>query len=54
MEFDKQIVVDRMEKEGGSFVKGLANCFRHADRKNFEKLKETFSDYWEEYERRTK
>lgn len=42
-------VIEAMEKFGGSFVKDLANCFRHADRINFVKLQQTFIDYWEEY-----
>lgn len=42
-------VVDRMAKEGGSFVKALAECFYRADRRNIDRLKETFKDYWEEY-----
>jgi len=42
-------IVENMEKFGGSFVKALAQCFRHADSCNFEKLKSTFSEYWEQY-----
>lgn len=54
MNFDEELVVKKMDEQGGGFVKSLANCFRHADPQNFEKLKETFSDYWNEYERRTR
>lgn len=43
-------VVENMEKYGGSFVKALAECFHRADHFNFKKLKDTFSNYWEEYE----
>lgn len=43
------IIVEQMEKYGGSFVKALAECFHRADRNNFEKLKKTFAEYWEEY-----
>ncbi len=42
-------VVDNMEKYGGSFVKALAICFRHADSINFKILKNAFPDYWKEY-----
>ncbi len=42
-------VVEAMEKYGGGFVKSLAQCFFHADMNNFAKLKETFSEYWEQY-----
>lgn len=43
-------VVEKMECCGGSFVKALAQCFYHADAINFRKLKNTFSEYWENYE----
>lgn len=43
-------VVRKMEKYGGSFVKALADCFHLADPENFNKLKKTFSEYWEQYE----
>jgi len=42
-------VVDRMAERGGGFVKALAECFYRADRENFNKLKNTFSNYWFEY-----
>lgn len=41
--------VDAMETYGGSFVKALGACFRRADHNNFRKLKETFSEYWDQY-----
>ena len=44
-------VVDEMNKYGGSFVKALAQCFYLADVNNFKKLKETFSEYWSQYEK---
>jgi hypothetical protein len=44
-------VIDAMERFGGSFVKALANCFRHADCHNFLKLKGTFWEYWNQYEK---
>jgi len=42
-------VVDKMAKQGGGFVKALAECFYRADPGNFIKLKDTFSEYWEQY-----
>ena len=42
--------LDAMEKHGGSFVKALANLARHADSKNIEIVKETWSEYWAQYE----
>ena len=42
-------VIEAMEKYGGSFVKSLAECLRHADVVNYEKVKKTFSNYFDEY-----
>lgn len=39
----------RMDKYGGSFVRALAEAAQHADPVNFQKLKTTFADYWEDY-----
>ncbi len=47
-------IVECMEKYGGSFVKSLAQCFRHADSDNFKKLVTTFSEYWENYKEMSK
>ena len=47
-------IVEAMDKYGGSFVKALAECFRRADRDNFIKLKNTFSEYWEQYKKMAK
>lgn len=44
-------VVVLMNYYGGSFVKALSECFARADRINFIKLKNTFSEYWDEYEK---
>ena len=44
-------IVEAMRKYGGSFVKALSVCFHKADMINFHKLKITFSNYWEEYEK---
>ena len=45
------IVVEAMEKYGGSFVKALAEAFWRADRANFYKLQAAFEEYWQEYEK---
>ena len=45
------LILDAMQKYGGSFVKQLATLAYLADSTNFEKLKVTFSNYWVEYER---
>ena len=50
---DKEmIIIEEMEKYGGSFVKALAKCFRRADPVNFLKLKNTFSEYWSQYNKK--
>jgi len=48
---DKYYVILAMKKFGGSFVKSLAEAFRTADEKNFQKLKNCFPEYWSEYEK---
>jgi hypothetical protein len=45
------IILDAMSTYGGSFVQQLSKLARVADATNFEKLKHTFSNYWEEYDR---
>ena len=45
------IIVETMEKYGGSFVKHLGILFRYADTENFKKLKVAFFSYWLEYEK---
>ena len=49
MNDEELFVIEAMEKYGGSFVKSLAQCFRHADQNNFYKLKSAFPEYWDEY-----
>ena len=44
-------VLEAMQRYGGSFIRALAECFYRADDNNFKKLKDTFSDYWEQYEK---
>ncbi len=43
--------VEAMRKFGGSFVKILADLASHADPINLNKIKATWPEYWEEYER---
>lgn len=43
-------VISAMHMYGGSFVKSLSDCFRHADVQNFQKLKDTFPEYWKQYD----
>lgn len=43
--------LDNMEKYGGSFVKALAALARHADFQNLAKIKSTWSEYWDKYEK---
>lgn len=42
--------VEIMESRGGSFVKSLAALARRADASNLRKIKQTWSEYWGEYE----
>lgn len=42
---------DAMEKWGGSFVKKLGELARRADSSNLQKIKETWKEYWLEYEK---
>lgn len=44
--------IAQMEKRGGSFVKALANCARHADPGNLAIIKTAFEGYWLTYQRR--
>jgi hypothetical protein len=46
---DAEKIIVAMERYGGSFAKSLAVCFRKADPINFEKLRLTFPELWEEY-----
>ena len=42
-------MLQAMEKHGGSFVKALAVCFRHADYRNEIKLLDAFPGYIKSY-----
>lgn len=50
MEEQDYKTVENMEKYGGSFVKALAECARRADPINLRKIKDTWSEYWNQYE----
>jgi len=43
--------LDKMEKYGGSFVKTLAKLVAHADSENLAKIKTTWPEYWDKYEK---
>jgi len=51
MNEEEIIVIEKMEKYGGSFVQALATLFRKSDRKNFMKLKNTFDTCWKTYQK---
>ncbi|KKM70733.1 hypothetical protein LCGC14_1437830 [marine sediment metagenome] len=39
-----------MQKHGGSFVQALGTAAERADDSNLSKIKETWPEYWSEYE----
>jgi hypothetical protein len=43
-------VIEAMEKYGGSFVKALANAYRHADPYNRGMIRQCWKDYWKTYQ----
>lgn len=45
------MTINAMRKFGGSFVKNLAECFISADPHNYYKLKTTFQEYWDKYQK---
>ena len=45
------LILDAMSQYGGSFVQQLSRLARVADTTNFAKLKVTFANYWEEYDK---
>lgn len=52
---DKDLkVIEAMETYGGSFVKNLAQLARSADRFNLIKIKQTWPEYWKQYEEMAK
>ena len=42
-------VIQAMQKYGGGFVKCLASAALHTDNINFNKIKTTWPEYWEQY-----
>jgi hypothetical protein len=46
---DDHYILETMEQFGGSFVSYLAMAARHADAVNYWKLRNTFSEYWDEF-----
>ena len=48
-EDEKHFVALGMQTYGGGFVKLLGESLLHADKSNSLKIKDTFSEYWEEY-----
>lgn len=47
---DDVYVIMAMSKNGGGFIKALADAFRKADAFNRKRLKDAFPDYWKRYE----
>ena len=47
--YDSLKVSRAMSTYGGGFVKRLGVALLHADRNNTQKIKDTFSEYWEKY-----
>jgi hypothetical protein len=50
MKNDIDTILDRMTRFGGSFVKSLASCYRHADQNNTQILLKSFEVYFKEYD----
>ena len=44
-------VIQKMEYYGGSFVKQLASLYWRADQENRAKIRATWGNYWDEYEK---
>lgn len=47
-------MADMMERQGGSFVKALGECFFKADRENWSRLEKAFPEYVKEYKDRAR
>lgn len=43
------LVIEAMEKYGGSFVVALAQAARRADADNLARIKATWPEYWQQY-----
>ncbi len=48
-ENEKYIVMESVERYGGSFVKALGLALMRADHENVLKIKKAFPEYWEQY-----
>ncbi len=48
---EKIRVSENMMKFGGSFVKALGEALSHADLQNQRKIKTTWPEYWNQYNR---
>lgn len=46
---DFDVIVNMKEYSDNPFIQSLADCLFYANTEDFEKLKEVFSKYWEEY-----
>lgn len=44
-------VAEAMRTYGGSFVKALGEMLQHADAQNRAKVKATWPEYWDQYEK---
>jgi len=49
----QDVILETMERYGGSFVQQLARLFRLGDERNRQRLAETFSDYFQQYDKMT-
>jgi len=47
--YDSLKVSRAMSKYGGGFVSRLGDALLHADPNNTQKIKDTFSEYWDKY-----
>jgi len=45
--------IQAMKRGGGSFVQALGEAARLADHDNLRRIKETWPEYWERYEKRS-
>lgn len=48
---DDYAIVMAMTRFGGSFAQALAEAWRCADYENQSRIKQTWPDYWQKYER---
>ena len=43
------LIIQQMQRNGGSFVRGLASAAYHADSLNYDRLVIAFPEIWERY-----